>query len=216
MMRRIQAALIGCMGALTLLCAPGVTPAWRPVLAPESWYAEPQAGMLLVATRELQDPLFGHSVILLLSHGIAGSQGLIVNQPSRWQLSDLLTGIDAAADDQPVFYGGPLGVHRVFMLMRGSSSVAGARQVSDNIWFSDSRRVLDDLLADPMNPGDLRFYLGYASWTSGQLAMEITRGSWLLVKGDTGIVFNGAGGGVWERLINELEPDGILVSLDPP
>jgi len=215
-MRKIQVAIIWCTGVVTLLCAPVASPAWRPVLMPESWYAEPQAGMLLVATRELQDPLFSHSVILLLSHSVAGSEGLIVNQPLQWQLSDLLTGIDAAADDHPVFFGGPLGVHQVFMLMRGGGSVAGARQVSDDIWFSDSRRVLDDVLADPVPAGDLRFYLGYASWTGGQLAMEITRGSWLLVKGDTGVVFNHAGGGLWERLINELEPDGILVSLDPP
>jgi putative transcriptional regulator len=220
MMRRIQAILTGCLGVLLLSAPVGMAraaaPAGTPVrLSPESWHAEPRAGMLLVATRELQDPTFAQSVILLLSHGIAGSQGLIVNQQSQWQLSDVLTDIDAAADEHPLFFGGPLGVHQVFMLMRGDAAVPGALQVKDDIWFSNSRRVFDDLLADPLPAADLRFYLGYASWTTGQLALEIQRGSWLLVKGETGIVFDPAGSGLWERLIDELEPNGILVSVDP-
>jgi putative transcriptional regulator len=221
MMRRILAGLACWLGTLTLLCTPaGATQsvaavARRAAMAPEAWHTAPQAGMLLVATRELRDPLFSHAVILLLSHGIAGSQGLIVNQRSQWQLSDLLAGLDAGADEHPVFFGGPLGVHQVFVLLRAGDSVPGAQQVGKDMWFSDSRSVLDELLSDPVPAEDLRFYVGYASWTTGQLAMEIARGSWLLVRGDTGIVFNPAGGGLWERLIEELQPDGILVSREP-
>jgi len=222
MMRRTLAGLVWRLGGLTLLCTPAgagqsVTAAWRAALAPETWYAEPQAGTLLVATRELRDPLFSHAVILLLGHGVAGSQGLIVNQRSRWQLSDLLTDLDDGVDEHPVFFGGPLGVHRVFLLLHAADSVPGTQQVGDeDMWFSESRAVLDKLLSGPAHTEDLRFYVGYASWTTGQLAMEIARGSWLLVRGDTGIVFDPAGGDLWERLIDALQPDGILVSRELP
>jgi putative transcriptional regulator len=219
-MSTVRFALMLCLAALALpgavLHAQSGQEPTRLTPTVESWDAEPQAGMLLVATRELLDPLFGETVILLLSHGIAGSQGLIINQRSRSQLSELLKDIDAQADDYPLFFGGPLGVHRVFMLMRGSRAVPGAEQVSDDIWFSDSRRVLDDLIADRMPVGALHFYIGYASWTTGQLGMEIARGSWLLIKGDTRIVFDADDSDLWGRLIDELEPNGILVSLDPP
>lgn len=217
-MRTVQAILIACLGVLPALgaaCGVAQPVAGLRALAAEAWYAEPEAGMLLVATRELQDPLFSRSVILLLSHSAAGAQGLIVNQHSDWRLSDVLSGIESTADIYPVFFGGPLGVHQVFMLLRGSEAVPGASRVSDDIWFSDSRRVLDDLMADPVPAGDLHFYLGYASWITGQLEAEISGGSWLLIKGDTHIVFDAGGGNLWKRLIDELEPNGILVSADP-
>lgn len=220
-MPRVQIALMLCLGVLALLIAPrGIAQSARATgrpaaLAPEAWYIEPEAGMLLVATRELRDPVFSETVILLLNHSIAGSQGLIVNQRSQLHLPDVITGIDASADKHPVFFGGPLGTDQVFMLLHGGNAVPGTQQVTDDIRFSSSRRVIEDLLADRMPVGELRIYLGYASWITGQLAMEIARGSWLLVRGDTGMVFDAAGKGLWERLIDELEPDGILVSLEP-
>ena len=182
----------------------------------QSWDTEPAAGMFLVAQRGLDDPFFGRSVILLLSHSVVGSQGLIVNHQSRWRLSDVLAGIDGTqADAYPLFFGGPLGVHRVFMLMHGVQAVPSARHVIDDIYFSDSRQTLDDMLASKTPASQLHFYVGYASWTTGQLAVELARGSWHLVEADSGAVFGAASDDLWERMINTLEPDGIEVRLGP-
>jgi putative transcriptional regulator len=172
--------------------------------------------MFLVAQRGLDDPFFGRSVILLLSHSVVGSQGLIVNQRSRWRLSDVLAGINSAqAEAYPLFFGGPLGVHRVFMLMHKAQAVPDARRVTDDIYFSDSRQTLDDMLAGKTPASKLHFYMGYASWTTGQLAVELARGSWHLVAADSEAVFGAAIDDLWERLINKLEPDGIEVRLGP-
>ena len=181
---------------------------------PESRDTEPAAGMLLVAARGLRDPFFGQSVILLLQHDITGSKGLILNRLSDWRLSDVVSDIDGAqADQYPVFFGGPMGVHKVVMLVHTADAAAPARQVTDDIYFSDSRRVFEKLLAARTPADELHFYLGYAGWTTGQLAGEIARGSWHLVKGDPEVVF-GAADKLWEQLINELEPNGIMVRAD--
>lgn len=213
-MRALQTILIAWLG---VVAAPR---AWSDFLAPavdaQAWYTDPEAGMLLVASRELRDPLFERSVILLLSHTPAGAQGLMVNQRSDWHLSDVIADVEPGADIYPVYFGGPLGFHQVFMLLRGNEAVPGASRVDDDVWFSDSRRVLDDLLADPLPAADLRFYLGYASWITGQLEAEIAGGSWLLAKGDNAaIVFETARDDLWERLIDQLQPEGILVCADP-
>jgi putative transcriptional regulator len=218
-MRLLPALLIVCLGTLLLagcrvaLAAPAnPTPTAR--FTPESRDAEPAAGMLLVAARGLRDPFFGQSVILLLQHDITGSKGLILNRLSDWRLSDVVSDIDGAqADQYPVFFGGPMGVHKVVMLVHTADAGAPARQVTDDIYFSDSRRVFEKLLAARTPADELHFYLGYAGWTTGQLAGEIARGSWHLVKGDPEAVF-GAADKLWEQLINELEPNGIMVRAD--
>ncbi len=187
-----------------------------PTFRAESWDAEPAAGMFLVAQRGLDDPFFGRSVILLLSHSVAGSQGLIVNHRSRWHLSDVLAGIDGTQGDAyPLFFGGPLGIHRVFMLVHKAQAVPSARHVIGDIYFSDSRQTLDDMLASKIPASQLHFYMGYASWTMGQLAVELARGSWHLVEADSEAVFGAASDDLWERMINKLEPDGIEVRLSP-
>ncbi len=218
-MRLLPALLIVCLGTLMLagcrvaLAEPAnPTPTAR--FTPESRDAEPAAGMLLVAARGLRDPFFGQSVILLLQHDITGSKGLILNRLSDWRLSDVVSDIDGAqADQYPVFFGGPMGVHKVVMLVHTADAGAPARQVTDDIYFSDSRRVFEKLLAARTPADELHFYLGYAGWTTGQLAGEIARGSWHLVKGDPEVVF-GAADKLWEQLINELEPNGIMVRAD--
>jgi putative transcriptional regulator len=186
--------------------------------APEPWDTEPAAGMFLVAQRSLHDPFFSHSVILILKHGIPGTEGLIINRPSDWRLSDLVNDLDdgeEAAAKYPVFFGGPLGVHRVFMLIRHSEPVASARHVTGNLYFSDRRKVLDTMLAGEYPGALMRLFIGYASWTSGQLALELARGSWHLVGADAISIQEGSERGLWDRLIDHLEPLGIEVRLEP-
>jgi putative transcriptional regulator len=223
-MERLQAGLIVCLAALVLLSAPsGVTQplvcGTAPAFTVQSWETEPAAGMFLVAQRGLEDPFFGRTVILLLSHSIAGSEGLIVNQRSKWRLSDVLTDIDAKqANNYPLFFGGPLGIHQIFMLLHKARPLPRVRHIAGDIYFSDSRLTLEDMLASNTPASELHFYLGYASWTTGQLAVELARGSWHLVKADADAVFGAENDELWERMINELEPNGIEVQLDarPP
>jgi putative transcriptional regulator len=186
---------------------------------PEPRDTEPASGMFLVAQRSLHDPFFSHSVVLILQHGIPGTEGLIINRPSDWQLPDLVSGLDdgeAATANYPVFFGGPLGVHRVFMLIRHKDPVASAWHVTGNLYFSDRRQVLDTVLAGEYPGASMRLFVGYASWTSGQLALELARGSWHLVGADAISVQEGSEHGLWKRLIDRLEPLGIEVRLGPP
>jgi putative transcriptional regulator len=219
-MRLLPALLIVCLGTLMfagyrVALAEPANPTPTARFTSESWDTEPAAGMLLVAARELRDPFFGQSVILLLQHDITGSKGLILNRLSDWRLSDVVSDIDGAqADQYPLFFGGPMGVHKVVMLVHTADAVAPARQVTDDIYFSDSRRVFERLLAARTPADELHFYLGYAGWTTGQLAGEIARGSWHLVEGDPKVVFGAGNKGLWEQMINELEPNGIMVQAD--
>jgi putative transcriptional regulator len=216
-MRLINALLIVCLGTLMLTgVSRGLStfhhtaPIRALVAAPQD--SEPAPGMFLVAQRGLHGPYFGQTVILLLQHDANGSLGLIINRKFNLQLSDAVEDIDKAeASKHALFFGGPLGTHRVFMLMRHGDAADQAHQIAGDIYFSAHRDVLEDMLERKTPDSELRLFLGYSSWSAGQLAGELTRGSWHLAEGDSEAVFDAASHGLWEQLIETLEPSGIEV-----
>jgi len=216
-MRRIIALLIVCLGTLMLT---GVSRGLsgfratvsRPTLVAVAQDGEPAPGMFLVAQRGLHDHYFGQTVILLLQHGANGSLGLIINRKFNLQLSDAVKDIDKVeAGKHALFFGGPLGTHRVFMLMRHGDATGQTHEIASDIHFSAHRDVLDHMLEHKTPDSELRLFLGHSSWSAGQLAGELMRGSWHLAEGDSEAVFDAASNGLWKQLIETLEPDGIEV-----
>lgn len=220
-MRPLQALLTICLGLLVFFLASrsageSIPATFTAIPVLESTDGEPAPGMFLVARRELHGPFFAQSVVLLVEHDANGSLGLIVNRRSRLSLSDTVPGIqNTEADKHPVFLGGPLGMHQLFMLMRHSDSLPHTRHIVQDIYFSADRRVLDGLLTRKTPDSELHLYLGYAGWAAGQLAMELAHGSWFLVKGDPETIFETPSRELWETLIDKLEPRGIEVRRDP-
>lgn len=224
-MSRIQVFALGFVSALLLIVAlrgtsgttPGDTGLLIPALAPQQLDGEPAPGMFLVATRDLMDPWFGQSVVLLLDHDDGGSLGLIVNRRFQATLSDAIPDLEQPeADRHPVFFGGPLGSHQVFMLLRNDKPVPQTRHIAADIYFSAEREVLDHALQKQTPGNELHFYIGYASWMSGQLAHELARGSWHLVTGNAEVVFEDGAEDLWDQLIDKLEPPGIEVRFNAP
>jgi putative AlgH/UPF0301 family transcriptional regulator len=52
-------------------------------------------------------------------------------------------------------------------------------------------------------------YAGQADWSPGQLEQEVADQSWYVVAGDPDVLFN-ADSGLWQQLINQLDPPGIV------
>ena len=70
---------------------------------------QPAAGMLLVATSELQDPHFRRTVVYLVAHGEEGSAGLVLNRRTETAVHSVLPGwVSHVAKPQAVYSGGPV------------------------------------------------------------------------------------------------------------
>ena len=173
---------------------------------------KPAAGMFLVAKRSLKGPYFRRTVVYLVEHGNNGTLGLIVNRPSKLTLAQGVANIDEEdGQDHPLYFGGPVGVSQVLMLLRNPPDLPSIEHVADNVYVSFARVVLDQVLESEKPDNEIRFYIGHAGWTAGQLDFEIARGSWHLIRGDTETIFSDDTVSLWERLIDRLEPVGIHV-----
>jgi putative transcriptional regulator len=163
-------------------------------------------GKLLIAARNLPDPNFGDSVVLLAQYGEEGAMGLIVNVRTDVPVSNVLGEMKgASARSETVFFGGPVARTGVVALVRSRSEVAEGLQILDGVHLITTREPLEALLASGAGGDELRVYVGYAGWGAGQLEDETIRGSWHVVSADADLVFDAEPASLWRRQINRTE-----------
>jgi putative transcriptional regulator len=156
----------------------------------------------LIAMPNLQDELFGRSVVYMCDHSERGALGLIINKPSDMALPGLFEKVDLALgrqdlQGQPVFQGGPVQTERGFvlhepMLGEGGSTeavYASTMTIPGGLEMTTSRDVLE-ALATGAGPRRVFITLGYASWGKGQLESELSENSWLTVAADPAVIFD--------------------------
>jgi putative transcriptional regulator len=214
-LRWLTGLWLGCGPALALAADPPSIPASHAggALLHPDLHPQPEQGMLLIARRDMPDPRFRDSVILLVAHDAEGSMGVIINRPSRATLGDVVP--DLAKLDKhshPVYFGGPVGMQNLTFLVHQGSPPKKAVEVLGGLYFSADRSLLEELLGADKPTTELHVYLGYAGWASGQLEGELERDDWHLHKNATlTAVFSDRPAEVWRRFIEIYEPAGQLV-----
>ncbi|MEE8349676.1 MAG: YqgE/AlgH family protein [Acidobacteriota bacterium] len=172
----------------------------------------PEKGVFLVASSDLTDPNFRHSVVLLLSHGEDGTLGLILNRVLPIPLSEVLPDVEGSdRESKGLFFGGPVGLNGLLFLIRSDTLPELATQVMEEVYFSGDRELLQELLQQDQDSHTLRVYVGRAGWAPGQLAEEIAEGSWGLVQGDPETVFEKDSDDIWRDLTGPSEPSRFIV-----
>jgi putative transcriptional regulator len=158
-------------------------------------------GKFLVAGRNIIDPFFSESVVLLINYGEKGAMGLIINRPTEMKLSVLFPEVEGLEEADPLFFGGPVDRQRMMLLVRSGSGPEGALRIFDGIYMSASRAVLERMAGSSAPGESFRMYSGYAGWAPGQLEAEIARGDWHVVQADAETVFEKDPSAVWPELI---------------
>jgi putative AlgH/UPF0301 family transcriptional regulator len=163
-------------------------------------------GKLLVASRNLADPNFAKTVILLVHSDDQGIVGLILNRRTDFALSRVLEGLPGTKDrSDRVYLGGPVEVPAVTALLQSSTKVEGADHIFGGVYLISTKTLLEQTLAARPDPQVFHVYLGYAGWTSDQLRKEVELGAWFIFPADTGAVFNSDPGSSWPQMIRKTE-----------
>jgi putative transcriptional regulator len=175
---------------------------------------EPSPGVLLVAEPLLMESNFRRSVILLCEHSDQGSFGLILNKPLPIRLSDITDAIPDLA--QTLYLGGPVQQDTLHVVHRCGGRVEGAVEVLENVfWGGDFNKIQDIITSEELDAEDFRLFLGYAGWGAGQLADEIERGGWILVRGTTEIVFEEEPAELWRSVLRQMGGSYSVISNFP-
>jgi putative transcriptional regulator len=166
----------------------------------------PEKGKLLVASRDLGDPSFSESVVLLVARDEAGVMGVIVNQPTRLKLAAVFPHHPPLAHRRDVVWrGGPVLPTSFVALVRAKEPPADSETVFDDVRILTSREAFDRVLDGHVPPERLRAFAGHAGWTPGQLDEEIARGDWYVLPATADVVFSAVPQRVWQRLLERSE-----------
>lgn len=164
-------------------------------------------GKFLIASRQLKDPRFMETVILLIHHDSDGTVGLIVNLPTTVKLADLVPEIkEQPGKEHFTYIGGPVGMDQVLLLLRSRNKPEGCQWIFDDVYVSASRSVFEQLIKKPSGEATFRAYAGYAGWGAGQLDREVLKGDWQIAGADAEAIFKKPSSEIWKDLNRENDP----------
>ena len=159
-------------------------------------------GQFLVASPQITEAVFSHTVILIVQHNDQGALGIVINQPfeekSIAELLDDLGKKDAgAAGKVEVFAGGPMEPGVGFIVHSIDYHRAETQAIDSHIALTASVEVLRDM-GHGKGPKKSLVAFGYAGWGPGQLEVELARHDWLTIPEDPALLFDDDRKKVWD------------------
>ncbi|HEV2969582.1 MAG TPA: YqgE/AlgH family protein [Pirellulales bacterium] len=167
-------------------------------------------GHFLVASRELLDPNFARSVVLLVQHSEEGAMGLVINRPTKTTLSEAWRQVSEAACpmDGLIYLGGPC--RGPLMALHGDAEL-GEIEVVAGLQFCADPDKIEAVIGKAEEPS--RFFIGFAGWGPGQLEAEMAQDSWLTVPATPEHAFD-APHDIWLKIMRQISTSQMISALN--
>jgi putative transcriptional regulator len=161
----------------------------------------------LVASSDLSDPVFRHSVILIVpSTEMPLVAGIIINEPTATLAHAVFPDFPAFKDlPNPTYFGGPVDNGDPTIIARAANPMDKAAHLLDDVYVSTDRESIAAMIKDPSQSADLRVFSGRAQWKSDQLQMEIAGGAWYIAPAKAEMIFSTAPARLWRKLVSRAE-----------
>lgn len=159
--------------------------------------------VILVAKPNLQDPVYGATVLVVTPLGADLHVGFIVNRPTPLTLGKLFP--DHAPSQKvvdPVYRGGPVEPALIFALVQRPTNPGGKSfEVMPGLFAAFEAKVVDRIIET--EPERARFMGGLVAWGSGELRSEVELGAWHVLDPEPSLVLRRPEG-LWEELVGRL------------
>ena len=161
--------------------------------------------VILVAKRNLQDKVYGSTILVAKPLGADRHVGFILNKPSQLTLGKLFPEHAASRKvPDPVFLGGPFGREVIFALVNRKESPGGRSvQLTPELFLAFDSPIVDQIIEK--EPQQARFFAGMVVWQQGELRAELKRGLWYVLDAKTDLVLKKKTDGLWEELVGRSE-----------
>ena len=170
----------------------------------------PLQGTLLLAAPIMRDPNFARSVLFLAAHSKEeGAFGYILNRPLDKVVADLL-------DDQAL---GALGQVQVYL----GGPVATDKLSFASLQWSEKRLSMtckthlsmEDAIHELELGHEVRGFVGYSGWSSGQLERELKHRSWIVAQPEKRVLQMEEPTSLWTDILMSMGPRFQLLAKMP-
>jgi putative transcriptional regulator len=159
-------------------------------------------GSLLLAEPFMQDSNFRRAVVLVTDHSTdEGTVGFIINKQLTVNITDLVE--DFPAIEGLTYYGGPVStntihyIHNVGMLLDGSTEIGPGV-----FWGGEFDKLKFLITQELIKSENIRFFVGYAGWSPGQLIEELETGSWIVSDVHANYLFKSKPSRLWNQVMH--------------
>jgi putative transcriptional regulator len=192
--RFFYASILAVVVLVAILMGETMTAAESPGTSEKSFF--------LVASRDMPDPVFQQTVILMLPPDqLPLVAGVIINKPTDVTLGKLLSlPLAPRNENQKVYFGGPVDLGSPLMVMRTTTPPKAATRLWHDVYAIADASSIRDILKDSRYRDDARLFLGRAQWLQEQLRGELLEGSWTVVPLRADLIFEHDSAKVWPIL----------------
>lgn len=179
-------------------------------MTPPSGEAPLLSGALLLAVPALQDPNFHRTVIFIAAHTREdGAFGYVLNRPLSQRVADLLPDQNLGAlGEVPVFIGGPVAADKLAFASLHWNRKKGTLRCQTHLSVSDA-------LHEMSMGHEVRGFVGYSGWSSGQIENEIEQRSWIITPARRVILTTEKPEAMWNAVLDDMGPTFSLVARTP-
>ncbi|MEM9991368.1 MAG: YqgE/AlgH family protein [Bacteroidota bacterium] len=160
-----------------------------------------KAGNVLLAEPFMRDGNFKRAAIFLCEHNEDGSLGFVMNKPLNMQVNELIA--DFPAFEAEVYFGGPVQTDTIHYIHDVGNLLEGSTKVVEGVYWGGNFSKLKFLISSGLiKPENIRFFVGYSGWSSGQLWEEMLQQSWVLSQMHANYLFKSKAAMLWEEVMN--------------
>jgi putative transcriptional regulator len=193
------------MPDLRRVCLRALAASFAVFFLPSAGAAAPEETVLLVAKRQLEDPIWSSTILLAKPVAGGGHVGFILNKPTKMSLGELFPKHEPSKKVvDPLFLGGTVDINLVFALVEGrESKKAGSIRIAPDLFLAYETKAVDRIIESEADHA--RFFLGLVVWRPGQLDDELDRGLWYVQEPEAKIVLRRQTDGLWDELVRRSE-----------
>lgn len=175
----------------------------------------PKTGSILIAEPFMMDPNFKRAVMLLCDYDREeGAVAFILNRPVEYDIAEIFPEMDSYGIS--IYLGGPVAQNTLHYIHSAGDVLDDSVQVLPGVYWGGDFDKLKFLVENGViRPDQIRFYIGYAGWTGGQLEEELKEGSWVLSEGDPNYVFHKEANELWQLSLMHLGGNHELIAQIP-
>ncbi len=173
-----------------------------------------QKGQILLAEPFLDDTYFRSKVIFLCEHSKEGSFGFILNNYIDFDLSQIIDNIPAL--NTRISIGGPVRNSNLYYIHTLGEKIDESIEIIPGVYFGGNFEILKKMLiAGDVKKQDIRFFVGYSSWSPNQLADELADNSWIITSSSKELVMNSELNNLWESIMKSMGKDRPFIARLP-
>jgi len=163
----------------------------------------PGKGKILISEPFLPDTFFNRTIVYLTDHSDEGSVGFIINKKLEIKVCDAIDGFDEWKDFLGM--GGPVGPDTLHYIHTLGDHIPNSVHIDKNIfWGGDIEAVKTLISLKKITESQIRFFLGYSGWSSGQLERELKENSWVIARTKAEVIMTKRGNDTWKQVLRSL------------